>query len=305
MIFIVGGTGTLGQTLVRMLREQGRPVRVLVRPGSVAKAEPLRALGAELIGGDIRDPGSLEIGCRGATHVICATSAGADRRDESRRMAEYQGPVNLLRAAERAGTVRQFIFTSTLFPRNPVGYKFVWAKLMAEEEIQRSGVPYTIFRPCGLFYEIVQRGEPIVERFGFFPVIGAAGKRTQMLAMVDVARAFVNALDNPEAINRIFELGGPEHATFEEIVATWSRVRGRPIRVIHVPVWLIKTLGFVLKPFNPSAPGIMELLEFSYDEMSCDMRETSRILRLDQMQSLEEYCREYYAGQGRATPVPA
>lgn len=305
MIFIVGGTGTLGQTLVRMLREQGRPVRVLVRPGSVAKAEPLRALGAELIGGDIRDPGSLEIGCRGATHVICATSAGADRRDESRRMAEYQGPVNLLRAAERAGTVRQFIFTSTLFPRNPVGYKFVWAKLMAEEEIQRGGVPYTIFRPCGLFYEIVQRGEPIVERFGFFPVIGAAGKRTQMLAMVDVARAFVNALDNPEAINRVFELGGPEHATFEEIVATWSRVRGRPIRVIHVPVWLIKTLGFILKPFNPSAPGIMELLEFSYDEMSCDMRETSRILRLGQMQSLEEYCREYYAGQGRAAPVPA
>lgn len=305
MIFIVGGTGTLGQTLVRMLREQGRPVRVLVRPGSVAKVEPLRALGAELIGGDIRDPGSLEIGCRGATHVICATSAGADRRDESRRMAEYQGPINLLRAAERAGTVRQFIFTSTLFPRNPVGYKFVWAKLMAEEEIQRSGVPYTIFRPCGLFYEIVQRGEPIVKRFGFFPVIGAPGKRTQMLAMVDVARAFVNALDNPEAINRIFELGGPEHATFEEIVATWSRVWGRPVRVIHVPVWMIKTLGFVLKPFNPSAPGIMELLEFSYDEMSCDMRETSRILRLGQMQTLEEYCREYYAGQGRAVPVPA
>ncbi|MCX7790571.1 MAG: SDR family oxidoreductase [Chloroflexaceae bacterium] len=305
MIFIVGGTGTLGQTLVRMLREQGRPVRVLVRPGSVAKAEPLRALGAELIGGDIRDPGSLEIGCRGATHVICATSAGADRRDESRRMAEYQGPVNLLRAAERAGTVRQFVFTSTLFPRNPVGYRFVWAKLMAEEEIQRSGVPYTIFRPCGLFYEVVQRGEPIVERFGFFPVIGPAGKRTQMLAMVDVARAFVNALDNPEAINRIFELGGPEHVTFEEIVATWSRVRGRPIRVIHLPVWLTRTLGFLLKPFNPSAPGIMELLEFSYDEMSCDMRETSRILRLGQMQTLEEYCREYYANQGQTAPVPA
>ncbi|MFQ3661520.1 MAG: SDR family oxidoreductase [Chloroflexaceae bacterium] len=305
MIFIVGGTGTLGQTLVRMLREQERPVRVLVRPGSLAKAEPLRALGAELIGGDIRDPGSLEIGCRGATHVICATSAGADRRYESRRMAEYQGPVNLLRAAERAGTVRQFIFTSTLFPRNPVGYKFVWAKLMAEEEIQRSGLPYTIFRPCGLFYEIVQRGEPIVERFGVFPVVGSGQKRTQMLAMVDVARAYVNALDNPEALNRIFELGGPEHATFEEIVATWARVRGRPIRVVYLPVWLMNTIGFLLKPFNPSAPGVMELLEFSYDEMSCDMRETSRILRLGQMQTLEEYCREYYASQGQDASVPA
>lgn len=305
MIFIVGGTGTLGQTLVRMLREQGKPVRVLVRPGSVAKAEPLRAMGAELIGGDIRDPGSLELGCRGATHVICATSAGADRRDASRRLAEYEGPMNLLRAAEQAGTVRQFIFTSTLFPRNPVGYKFVWAKLMAEEAIQKSGVPFTIFRPCGLFFEIVQRGEPIVERFGFFPVVGPGHKRTQMLAMVDVARAFVNSIDNPEALNRTFELGGPEQVSFEEMCATWSRVWGRPVPVLHLPVWLMNSVGFLLKPFSPSAPGIMELLEFSYDEMSCEMEETKRILRLGQMQTLEQYCRDYYAAKGRPAPVPA
>jgi NADH dehydrogenase len=305
MIFIVGGTGTLGQTLVRMLREQGKPVRVLVRAGSETKAAPLRQLGAELVRGDLRDPASLEAGCRGATHVICATSAGADRRDESRRMAEYEGPMRLLRAAKGAGTVEQFIFTSTLFPRNPVGYKFCWAKLMAEEAIQQSGVPYTIFRPCGLFFEIVQRGEPIVERFGVFPVVGRGHKRTQMLAMVDVARAFVNAIGNPEAINRTFELGGPEQATFEEMVATWSRVWGRPIRVLHLPVWLMNGIGAVLKPFVPSAPGIVELLEFSYDAMSCDTSETSRILRLGRMQTLEEYCIDYYASKRRSAAVPA
>lgn len=298
MIFIVGGTGTLGQTLVRMLREQGRPVRVLVRPGSVAKAEPLRKLGAELVGGDIRDQGSLEIGCRGATHVICATSAGDDRREEARRMAEYQGPMNLLHAAQAAGTVEQFIFTSTLFPRNPVGYRFCWAKLMAEEAIQKSGVPYTIFRPCGLFFELVQRGEPIVERFGVYPVLGSGHKRTQMLAMVDVARAFVNALGNPEALNRTFELGGPEWLTFEEMVEIWARVWGRPVRVLHLPIWLMNGIGAALKPVNPSAPGIMELLEFSYDEMRCDMSETSRILGLERMQTLEEYCREHYRVKG-------
>jgi uncharacterized protein YbjT (DUF2867 family) len=293
MIFIVGGTGTLGQTLVRMLREQGKPVRVLVRKGSAAKAEPLRELGAELIGGDIRDPGSLAIGCRGASHVICCTSAGADRRDESRYMAEYQGPMHLLEAAKEAG-VGQFIFTSTLFPKNPLGYKFCWAKLMAEERIRQSGVPYTIFRPCGLFYEIVQRGEPIVERFGVFPIVGYGHKRTQMLAMVDVAKAFVNALDNPETLNRTFELGGPEWLTFEEMVDIWARVWGRKIRPLHLPAPLMNAIGYALKPFSPSAPGIMELLEFSYDEMHCEMSETRRILGLEQMQTLHDYCRDYY-----------
>ncbi|MBX0329551.1 SDR family oxidoreductase [Oscillochloris sp. ZM17-4] len=302
MIFIVGGTGTLGQTLVRMLREQGKAVRVLVRPGSVAKAEPLRALGAELIGGDMRDKACLELGCRGADVVISATSAGEDRRDASRRMAEYQGPLNLLEAAKAAG-VKQYIFTSTLFPKNPVGYKFCWAKLMAEEAIQNSGVPYTIFRPCGLFFEIVQRGEPIVEKFGFFPVVGFGPKRTQMLAMVDVARAFVNAIGNPEAINRTFELGGPEHLTFDEMVGIWSRVLGQKIPVVRLPVSLMNGIGAALKPFQPSAPGIMELLEFSYDEMSCDMSETSRILSLGKMQTLEQYCREYYVNKGKPAPA--
>jgi NADH dehydrogenase len=305
MIFIVGGTGTLGQTLVRMLREQGQPVRVLVRPGSKAKAEPLRQLGAELVGGDIRDPDSLAAGCRGATTVICATSAGADRRVESRRMAEYTGPLNLLRAAQQAGTVQQFVFTSTLFPKNPVGYRFCWAKLMAEEAIQQSGLPYTIFRPCGLFFELVQRGEPIVERFGVYPVLGSGHKRTQMLAMVDVARAFVNAIGNPQALNRTFELGGPERLTFEEMVQIWARIWGRQIRVLHLPIWLMNAIGAALSPLNPSAPGIMELLEFSYDEMSCEMEETSRILRLGPMQTLEEYCREHYAAQRGATPALA
>jgi hypothetical protein len=64
-------------------------------------------------------------------------------------------------------------------------------------------------------------------------------------------------------------------------------------------------IGAALKPFSPSAPGIMELLEFSYDEMSCDMRETSRILRLGQMQTLEQYCREYYVNKGKSSLVAA
>lgn len=298
MIFIVGGTGTLGQTLVRMLREQGRAVRVLVRPSSVAKAEPLRELGAELIGGDMRDPDCLDIACRGVTHVISATSAGEDRRIESRRMAEYQGPMNLLQAAKANG-VQHYIFTSTLFPKNPLGYKFCWAKLMSEDAIRDSGVPYTIFRPCGLFYEIVQRGEPIVDQFGFFPIVGFGPKRTQMLAMVDVARAYINAIDNPEALNRTFELGGPEWLTFDEMVDMWSRIRGQPIRSLHLPAWLMNGIGELLRPWNPSAPGIMELLEFSYDEMWCDMTETRRILKLDTMMTLAEYCRDYYAWKGQ------
>ena len=120
-----------------------------------------------------------------------------------------------------------------------------------------------------------------------------------MLAMTDVSRAFFNALDNPEALNRTFELGGSEHLDFNEMVAIWSRIWGTKIRPLHLPIWLMNALGWALQPFMPSAPGIMELLEFSYDAMSCDMTETSRILRLGRLQTLEEYTREYYINKGK------
>ena len=57
---VVGATGLVGQGICRLLVEQGRPVRALVRctsdPEKVAR---LRELGAELAHGDLKDPASL------------------------------------------------------------------------------------------------------------------------------------------------------------------------------------------------------------------------------------------------------
>lgn len=60
-ILVVGATGLLGSDICKLLIEQGRSVRALVRATSdPAKVENLRTLGVEILQGDVRDLASLD-----------------------------------------------------------------------------------------------------------------------------------------------------------------------------------------------------------------------------------------------------
>jgi NADH dehydrogenase len=66
MILVVGATGMLGSEICRLLAEDGRPVRALVRETSNPdRIAALSSLGAELVHGDLKDRRSLDAACRG------------------------------------------------------------------------------------------------------------------------------------------------------------------------------------------------------------------------------------------------
>jgi uncharacterized protein YbjT (DUF2867 family) len=294
-ILVVGATGTLGKHLIPELQRRGHTVRGLVRPESKEKLAKAIADGMttfDVAFGNIMDKESLMSACKGVDVVISCVSAGDDRRSESRGNAEHFGQMNLLDAAKANGC-KQFIFTSTLFPKNSLGYSFVWAKLMTEEKLRESGVPYTIFRPCGFFYELYYRGEPMVEAMNMFPILGDGNTTTQMLAEQDVARMYAGAIMNKEAIGRTLEIGGGTRMTFNDLIAGWSRVRmkfeNKPVEPLHVPLTPMRVLSEMIKPFWEQIWGLVHLLDFSYDAMDCDMTEPKRILGIDKLMTLDEY----------------
>ena len=66
MVLVAGSTGILGSEICRMLREQGKEVRALVRPSSnPEKLEQLSKWGCTLAYGDLKDPGSLSNALKG------------------------------------------------------------------------------------------------------------------------------------------------------------------------------------------------------------------------------------------------
>src|SRR5437868_2014926 len=111
-VLVTGGAGFIGSHLVCLLVEQGWRVRVLERPGVAVDHLPLEHV--ELVRGDIRDRGCVEravAGCAEVYHLAANPNLWARPRGLFRQV-NYQGAVNVLEAALKAG-VRRVLHTST------------------------------------------------------------------------------------------------------------------------------------------------------------------------------------------------
>ncbi len=71
MNLVVGATGVLGTEICRLLAEQGKKVRALVRRTSAQeKRDALQKLGVLQIEGDLKDRSSLEQACRAVENIL-------------------------------------------------------------------------------------------------------------------------------------------------------------------------------------------------------------------------------------------
>jgi dihydroflavonol-4-reductase len=113
-LLITGATGSAGSNIVELAAAQRRIVRAMVR--DAAAADPLHALGAEVVQGDVTDPSSLRRAMHDVTQVVHAAGAlsGPYRTltDEDMWAVNYHGAVNVLEAAKAEGVERVVMIDS-------------------------------------------------------------------------------------------------------------------------------------------------------------------------------------------------
>ena len=111
-VFVTGGTGFLGRSIVEQLVAADRPVRALARSDDAAEA--LAALGAEPVPGDVLDRTSLEAGVAGCEVAYHVAGANAFCLPDPSPLYEVNvtGSRNVVLAASAAG-VRRLVYTSS------------------------------------------------------------------------------------------------------------------------------------------------------------------------------------------------
>lgn len=233
MNLIVGATGLVGGEICRRLSSQQKPVRALVRPtGDESRIAELRASGAELATGDLKDIASIRAACAGATAVLSTASSMLSRQPgDTIDGVDRIGQLQLVEAAAAAG-VQHFVFVSFSVMADDCALQR--AKREVEQALMASGMPYTILRPT-FFMEI-----------WFSPVLGfdVAARRVRIfgtgenpiswISFPNVADFAVRALDAPAARNATFTLGGPEALTPIEVVRIFEELGGAPFSVEYV-----------------------------------------------------------------------
>ena len=155
MILVVGATGALGSEICRRLVTRGQPVCALVRrTADPAKLAHLQAMGVTFAYGDLKEQTSLAVACQGV-HTVITTATTIDSRQpgDSIEATDLTGQANLVTAAKAAG-VHHFIYTS--YAKNFESADpcpLTVAKRTLEQQVQTSGMRYTILRP-GFFMEV-------------------------------------------------------------------------------------------------------------------------------------------------------
>lgn len=236
-IFITGGTGFVGAAIRRAL--PGRPLRVLVRKRSAA-AGIVDEL-TEVVEGDVTRPATLAgtmDGCKAVIHLVANISeqGGATFDD-----VIHKGTEHVLAAAEGAG-VGRFLHMSALGTRNDPHFGYYHAKWLAEQAVQASRIPSTIFRPSIIFGPgdgFISTLVTLVKRAPIIPVVGDGSTKFQPVAVGEVAEAFAHALDDPATAGKTFDLGGGAIYSYQQLLDVIAGQIGTQKPKVHVPVSLM------------------------------------------------------------------
>ncbi|CAN5566548.1 NAD(P)H-binding protein [soil metagenome] len=245
-IFITGATGFVGSALVSALGD--RPLRLLVR--DVDKFRDLESQHIEVVEGDVTDAGSLRetmLGCSTVIHLVAIIEESGNRSFDQ---VIRQGTENAINEA-RASGVRRFIQMSALGAANLPNFPYHQSKWRAEEAVRASGLDWTIVRPSIIFGPgdgFITTLAGVVRTFPILPVVGDGTSRFQPIAVEDVAASLVSTLDTPNTIGGIYELGGPDILTYEELLQLIAKHLGKTRRAIHIPVPLMRAVVSASKP---------------------------------------------------------
>jgi uncharacterized protein YbjT (DUF2867 family) len=266
VILVAGGSGFIGSAIVRRLARDGSEVAVMTAHPSRSRGR-IESMGARVIQGDVRDAESLERAVAGAETVVQALTfptfpVQKPRKGYTFEEFDHRGTERLVRAAVRAGAGR-FVFGSGAgaAPHAPkVWFRAKWA---GEEAVRAAGIDHAIIRPSWVYGpedRALNRFVAFHRWLPFVPVVGDGRQRLQPVFVEDVASTFAQAA-RAEGPKGMFEIGGPDVLTMNEVLATMMEVRGKRKPLVHFPVALPKLAGFFLQ-FLPNAPLSPEAVEF-------------------------------------------
>jgi uncharacterized protein YbjT (DUF2867 family) len=211
-VLVTGGTGALGRKVVARLRERGDEVRVLSRRS-----------GAGTYVGDLNTGAGVADAARGAELVVHAAS-------DTRRLgrSDLDQTKHLLEAAADA----EHLLYVSIVGIDSIPYVYYRHKLACEQSIASSGVPYTTLRATQ-FHDLIGWLMRAAERV---PLVALPlDFRFQTVATDEVATRTAELIHGDPS-REIIDFGGPEVLTLGQMAELWRTERGRPRRVMRLPV---------------------------------------------------------------------
>lgn len=267
-ILVTGGTGFIGSHVIDELLKKGGADELYCMTRDPTKPNRWGEK-VHIVGGDVRDQSSLLKAAQGIDVVIHCVQFPNHPVENPRKGWTYieidgKGTVSLVNACKK-NQVKRFIYLSGAGTSPDKPQPWFQAKAMAEKAIRESGMEYVIFRPSWVYGpedRSLNKFVLLARYLPFIPVIGDGKAKIQPVSVFDLAKVVADAVRNPQATNQIFEIGGPETLTMDEILKTMQKVLGKKRLLIHQPVALMKPIArlMTILPNPPLSPGAIDFI---------------------------------------------
>ncbi len=169
-------------------------------------------------------------------------------KDQTFEKVHVEGTRHLIHEAIQRG-VKRVVFQSALGADNASPYAYLRTKGEAEEIVRTSGLPYTILRPSLIIGDgdgFTERMKQLIAAGPVVPVPGDGNAKFQPLYIGDWVTCFMHILKEDLFGTMTYEIGGPEHLTFNKILGQLMSALGTEKRIVHIPTGAVRmSLPFI------------------------------------------------------------
>ena len=238
-VLVAGATGYLGRFVVRAFKQRGYWVRALTRsedrlekPGPFTAPAITSADLDDVFVGEATKPETLD-GLVDDIDIVFS-SIGISRQRDGLSFAEVDHVANRNLIELCAGrSIRKFTYVSMLGAEQIADLAITRAHEAVVDDLERSGLPYSIVRPSGYFSDM---GAVLdMAKRGRVYLVGEGHNKFNPIHGRDLAEVCVDACEGDA---RLVEAGGPDILSQRDLAAIAFDVVGKPMKVTVIPGWL-------------------------------------------------------------------
>ncbi|MEP7193744.1 MAG: NAD(P)H-binding protein [Actinomycetota bacterium] len=228
-VLVAGASGFVGKRLCPALVEAGYDVNAMTR-----HPDSYQGSGSPVYG-DVHDSKTLQValtGCQAAYYLVHSL----DSPDFERKDADAAW--TFAEAAAAAG-LQRIVYLGGLGDDSDDLSAHLRSRREVEHLLGSAGVPVTTLRAGiivghgGISWELTRQ---LVEHLPAMITPRWVRTRTQPIAIDDVVRYLVGVLELPEAMDRAFDIGGPEVLEYVTMMRRVAQIEGRRFMVMPVPL---------------------------------------------------------------------